>query len=547
MNKITFVLLFASLFSFAQKEPARLTNSAPHVLYVAFDTDLAFDRSPDYAAQTENLIPAMARLIDQYHLTLERGIMLSEAKLDEMQNRISEKSGNVRSVQILRNTFIVKLPQPTNEQLLALARQLEALPQVLYCELISTQPVNPPSDIPPTTSNMEANQTYIGPNPGVNMRYAWDMGLTGTGIRIRDVEYGLNKNHEEFNERTGAFVAPGMDISSEATQAFTEHGTAVFGIVYADKGTYGVSGMAHGAQEMVLFPEWQQVGYNRVFAVTQAIANSQAGDVIIYEMQIDGPNGEYVPAEYSLTIWNLTKAATDAGIIIVAAAGNGGENLDSAAYQSYNNRGNSGAIIVGGGTANTAHNKISYSTYGTRVDVQGWATNVRSSGYGDFLEVGGDFNQGYTDFSGTSSATPMVASCAIVLQSYYHGLTGYYFDSTEMRNLLIDTGIAQGSGGHIGPIPNMEAAIAAVNFLSVDKAQKTTFLAYPNPTSDSIKLIGNVDADADFELYNTLGQAVLHARIGADKTIDLSGFTNGVYFLKVSGKQSSQTVKIIKR
>ncbi len=31
------------------------------------------------------------------------------------------------------------------------------------------------------------------------MRYAWNLGLDGAGIRIRDVEYGFNKNHEEFS------------------------------------------------------------------------------------------------------------------------------------------------------------------------------------------------------------------------------------------------------------------------------------------------------------------------------------------------------------
>lgn len=546
MTKITFILWLTTFISFAQKEPAGLSGAGNHTLYRAFDTAVVFDRSGDCTAQAKAKIPGISHLMQVYPFTIEKGIAMSDEKLNKMQERISQKSGNVQSVQTLRNTFFVSADLE-NTELLALARALESLPEVQYCEMVSREPTPPPNDIPPITINMEANQTYIGPNPGVNMQYAWDLGLNGAGIKVRDVEYGVNKNHEEFVDRAGVFVAPGMDISTEASTSYTEHGTAVFGVVYADKGTYGVSGLAHGAHEMVLFPEWQQSGSNRIFAATQAIANSQAGDVILYEMQTTGPSGAYIPAEYSLTLWNLTKAATDAGIIIVAAAGNGDEDLDSAAFSAYRNRGNSGAILVGGGTANTAHDKISYSTFGSRVDLQGWATNVRSTGYGNLLQVNNDFNQSYTSVSGTSSATPMVASCAIVLQSYFHALTGNYFDSTQMRSLLIDTGIAQGSGGHIGPIPNMASAIAAVNFLSVDRVHRPQFIAYPNPTSDKIKLIGKFDGDLSFELYNSLGQLVSSAVFIDDLTLDLSGFSNGIYFLKTQGETVVATLKIIKQ
>jgi len=233
---------------------------------------------------------------------------------------------------------------------------------------------------------------------------------------------------------------------------------------------------------------------------------------------------------------------------VVAAAGNGNEDLDSAPYLSYRNRGNSGAIIVGGGTATTAHNKISYSTYGSRVDVQAWATNVRSSGYGNFLQVNGDFNQSYTNFSGTSSATPIVASCAIVLQSYYHGLTGNYLSSVEMRDLLIATGIAQGSGGHIGPIPDMQAAIEAINLLGVKQNGKDNlFTVYPNPVTDkAILVVPGFSGNEKVVLFNALGQQVYSQALRADKTVDMSAFPSGVYFLQLTGNARTATQKIIK-
>src|SRR5690554_7387640 len=85
--------------------------------------------------------------------------------------------------------------------------------------------------------------------------------------------------------------------------------------------------------------------------ICSAINQSVAGDVILYEMQTGGVNAtqtvpNYVPAEYVNSIWDATKAATTAGIHIVAAAGNGDQNLDYSSYTSYINRGDSGALII---------------------------------------------------------------------------------------------------------------------------------------------------------------------------------------------------------
>lgn len=523
-------------------------GSNAHELYVSFDASLHFNEG-SYEAVVIQAIPSFKALQQEFGLVLEKGIALSDEKLNELEQKAIELTGKGNSVAKLRNILKVKINNPTNDRLLDLAKKLEEFPEVEYCSLSSLDPIQPPSDIPPTTPNFEVNQAYIQPNPGVDMAYAWGLNLNGAGIRIRDVEYGFNSEHEDLNERN-VLLAPGMNISSSVTTSYSEHGTAVFGIVYGDKGTYGISGMAYGASQMMLAPEWQTSGYNRVAAVTQAIANSAAGDILIYEMQATGAQGNYGPAEYVGTVWDLTKAATDAGIIIVAAAGNGAENLDSAPYLNYRNRGNSGAIMVGAGDNTINHNKLSFSTYGARVDVHAWGTGVFSSGYGDAQQIGGDFNQYYTNFSGTSSATPIVASCAIVLQSYFHSLTGNYMTPVQMRNLLRSTGIPQGTGGNIGPIPNMQAAILQVQneFLNVDKFSGLEFIVYPNPANDKLTIkTKNLSSEAKVEICNALGQRIYGASVSEENTIDLSSFSQGLYFVKVIDGNRSETKKIIKK
>lgn len=556
MKKITLIISFA-LFSlsasFAQNRKGSFVlekGSNAHELYVSFEPSMHFEGEA-YETKVLQMIPDFKALQAEYSIVLEKAILISDEKLQEMEQKAIELTGKGNSVAKLRNILKVKIDNPTNERLWALAKKLEGFQEVEYCSFSSLEPIQPPFDIAPTTPNFEVNQTYILPNPGVNMTYAWGLNLTGAGIRVRDVEYGFNANHEDLNERN-VFLAPGMTISSSASVSYTEHGTAVFGIVYGDKGAYGISGMAYGASEMILAPEWQVSGYNRVNAVTQAIANSAAGDVLIYEMQTTGAQGEFGPAEYSGVIWDLTKAATDAGIVIVAAAGNGAEDLDSAPYQSYRNRGNSGAIIVGAGDNTINHDKLYFSTFGNRVDVQGWGTGVFSSGYGDARQIGGDFNQYYTNFSGTSSATPIVASCAIVLQSYYHSLTGNYMTSVQMRNLLKLTGLPQGTGaaGNIGQFPDMQAAILQIQqeFLSVEKISGLEFIAYPNPAQDKLTIMTkNLSTDAKVDISNSLGQFIYKGAISEENTIDLSSFSQGLYFVKVTDGNKTLTKKIVKK
>ncbi|MGH2666410.1 S8/S53 family peptidase [Flavobacterium sp.] len=524
-------------------------DNSNHELYVSFSEVIHFDHA-DYLRILLTAIPEMEVINEEFHPQFEKGIAITDEQLNFMENEAVRISKSGQSVRNLRNILKIRIDNPTNERLLDLSAKLEKLTQVKYCSLLSSTPIQPPGDIAPVTTNYEPSQTYLLSNPGVNMTYAWGMGLTGAGIRIRDVEYGFNKNHEELVD-VNATLAAGMTISSSATTEFTEHGTAVFGIVYANKGAYGVSGMAYGAQEMVQFPEWQEIGYNRMNAVSQAIANSVAGDVIIYEMQTGGQSGNYVPAEFNAAIWDLTKAATDAGIIIVAAAGNGNQNLDAAYYASYRDRGDSGAIIVGAGSPNVNHQKLSYSTYGNRVDVQGWGSNVRSSGYGDYSIFGGDFNQQYTDFSGTSSATPIVASCVVVLQSYYHGLTGNYLTGIQMRDLLKVTGISQGPGGHIGPLPDMQAAIQQINvMLSTPENLMVVFNVFPNPVKDmfTISVQEQVMVTAKVEVSNALGQKVYSAAIvSGNNEVSLADFQSGLYFVKVIDGEKVAVKKIIRQ
>lgn len=556
-NIISLILVCCFSFVFSQETDRK------HNLIVAFDSSLKLDRE-NVKDDLINQIEGFSTISDKYNFELKYSFVFTEEKLQEMEQQALRISGSSESIRNLRNVFDVINNVLTDEELQYLSEDLQKLPRVAYAELVDAKPVQPPYDIPPTTPDYVAQQTYVNANPGVNMQYAWDMGLNGQGIRIRNVEYEFNKNHEEFHVNPKINLADGYTINPTLYTPdyadFLGHGTATFGVVFGDDGGYGVKGMAYGAEEVILYPEWTtQYGYNRPYAVSLALDNSEQGDVIIYEMQTGGASGvsgDYVPAEYNALIWNLTKAASDLGIIIVAAAGNGNQDLDDPMYAPYMNKGNSGAIIVGAGTPNVLHNRIYNpgwwgSTYGSRVNLQGWGQNVLSSGYGTYSTIGGDFNQQYIMFSGTSSATPVVASCVVVLQSYYHSLTGEYLNSDEMIDVLQTTGTPQGTGvlGNVGPLPNMQSAIAYVQTLTrTDITEKPSFNVYPNPFENEINVIGfNNPMNVKTELYNAVGQKVMESNFSNQTIILTENLQAGMYFLKLTDNGKTTTYKVVRK
>lgn len=529
------ILQLNLLLSMAQKEEQTVD------LYVAFNADV---ESPE-------------TILSSYYCCWEKALSFDEKTFSRMEKEAIRVSGSAKSIQNLRYIYRIKPNGLIDSDLHIIARELSSLAEVRYCDFMSRKPIKPPYDIPPVTPDYLPNQKYVFADPGVDMKYAWDMNLTGQGIRVRDVEYGFNKNHEEFHHKPNIFLAPGMDLSSYVTESYSEHGTATFGVVAGDDGAYGVTGLAHGIEEMVLYPEFtEQYGYDRFLAVSSALENSQEGDVIIYEMQAFGfePNEDddkYVPAEYNYPIYDLTVACTDMGIIVVAAAGNGDQNLDSPEYQEYASRPNSGAIIVGAGSPTTQHHRASFSTYGSRVDLQGWGWNVLTSGYGDYSIIGNDFNQQYTMFSGTSSATPVVASCVAVIQSYYKSLTGSYLSSAEMKDVLQTTGIPQSNAlypGNIGPLPNMKEAIIATQSLGLkDLEDSAQFNIYPNPFQNEFRIVGgNGVNQVKLEMYSAMGQLILSTKFVQQTSINTDDLAKGVYFLRLSHDENLTTKKIIK-
>lgn len=559
-TRIFILMIFCFILSFGQNRKGEFQlqkNSSSHSLYVAFSKNA---NAVDIINYTLSKNPAFKEFVRANEISFVNNLGFSDRKLNEMIESSKQNKNSGESIEKLRRIFKVETSMKNNEDILKLAESLEKFSEIEYASILSNEPIEPPATATfVITPNLEASQTYLFENPGINVNYAWSRGITGQNVRVRDVEYGFHKTHEMLVDRNTVQLESGVSPNASLTNpsstyySWLDHGTAVMSILGSAKDNIGLSGSAYNATEMKGFLEWTTASYNRVAAVTRAINASQAGDIVLYEMQTGGQNSNYVPAEYDNLIWDLTKAATDSGIIVIAAAGNGNENLDSAFYSAYNGRGNSGAILVGAGTNTTAHSKLSFSTYGNRVDVQGWGQNVLAAGYGGWATYDGDTNRTYTLFSGTSSATPIVSSAAILIQSYYRQATGQFLTPAAMKNLLVTTGIPQGGvlTTKIGPLPNIKAAIEQLESSLVLSARSTNVTplkieVYPNPATNSIS-VRSPEKNIDFEIINMAGQSILKSSTSSDEKLNISHLPKGTYIINATDGQRRVVEKFIKQ
>ena len=370
--------------------------------------------------------------------------------------------------------------------------QLESLHgQLLKHTLVEAAYIKPPTHFavlmnqiapsalaaPSLTPDFTGRQGYLDPAPGgVDARYAWTVaGGDGYGINVIDIEGEWQFTHEDLHQHKGGVVAGTPPGNSD----WRNHGTAVIGTISADANGIGVTGIAPGVslRAISIFPE----SYGSSSAIQQAADLLNAGDIILLELHRPGPRynfdqrddqAGFIPIEWWPDDLAAIQYATAKGIIVVEAGGNGAENLDDAIYDQSPAAPNgpfpatwtnpyrrspldSGAIVVGAGCPpEGTHNKdwgtdrsrLDFSNYGSLVDCQGWGREVTTCGYGD-LQAGVTEDTWYTDqFSGTSSASPIIVGALSCVQGVLKASGQTLLNPQTARTLLRSSGSAQNDG-----------------------------------------------------------------------------------------------------
>jgi serine protease len=429
----------------------------------------------------------------------------SAASIDAGRGRLLA-AGRSDVPDLNRHYRIVAGDAAERDELLAQLRPLAVVDDVI--------PEPTPAPPPVVTGDFTAQQHYADAAPtGIGSRAigAAVPGRLGEQVKIVDVEYAWNQSHEDLAKAVGALIPNGTPIDPFNDN---NHGTAVLGELISTANAFGVTGLASGSAIGMVNANSAD-GYTLPNAIDVARQHLAAGDVMLIEQQLSGALGssDYVPVEYWPAAYDAIKLAAQDGIIVVEAAGNGGVNLDGPGYtQPFpNGSADSGAIIVGAGSGSGScttdpNSRLSFSTYGSRVNLQGWGQCVTTTGYGTLFD--GGVNARYADgFNGTSSASPIVASAAALYSSVFQAVAGRAPSPQAVRSRLIATGTPQSPAvaGHIGPLPDAVAATTGFDFTP----PTVSFSSGPSgPTNDTTPTFVFTASEAGSTLECRVGGAV---------------------------------------
>jgi Subtilase family len=359
------------------------------------------------------------------------------------------------------------------------------------------------TDPPAKTPDFTWMQGYLDPAPdGVDARFAWTVpGGSGAGVLMIDVEGNWNFTHEDLVRNPGRIVFGVADT----TPTVIDHGTAVMGIVRADRNDFGVTGIAPDTT----FFGASTVPLGTAPAILAGANALRPGDILVLELQRYGPAFDFgpppgtgdvfyqqqgcIPVEWWPDDFAAIRYATARGVIVVSAGGNGTQNLDDPMYDVNppppqgpfpawwrnpfrRSPLDSGSILVGAGAPPPGPlgdfgpnlSRLPWSDFGALMDVQGWGRSVATTGWGT-LQNGPDQDRWYTErFAGTSSATPIVAGPLACVQGALRAAGRMPLTPSQARALVRGTGTPQQPGPvapvteRIGNRPDLRQMIVAV-------------------------------------------------------------------------------------
>jgi hypothetical protein len=340
--------------------------------------------------------------------------------------------------------------------------------------------------VDPTNEKLAPQQGYLNNKPqgiGVNNATVWGA-LDGSGVGFVDLENGWILAHQDLPV---AALNP-QPIENQNDKFDEDHGAAVLGIVVGQQNGMGIVGIAPKARFLGVVSQIVSIKEDRwdlIGAIRAAGTVLKKGDVLLLEVH----TATGYPVEVEDQAFDAITVASGNGIIVIEAAGNGTasgtprdldkplpllDKDDASPPRSLNpddkvkgTFADSGAILVSACKSatrpNGTHRRVSYASYGKRVDCYAWGDNVVTAGFGDLSET--KKANRYTElFNGTSSAAAIIAGAAILIQQMAQQQGGPPLTPVQLRARLSDPRQGTPIEGfqpprQIGLMPDLEAIV----------------------------------------------------------------------------------------
>jgi hypothetical protein len=182
------------------------------------------------------------------------------------------------------------------------------------------------------TPLLEEHELHLDGPGGFNVSAIRNLkGGKGEGVSIIDVERGWTFNHEDLIESNGTVVV------GEVIPGAVDHGTSVIGVIAGNENGFGVTGIAPKVK--VFGASWVAEGSipNMPKTILEAAKKVSPGDIMLIEVHHAGPRARggqmgYIAMEFWPDNFHALSVATEMGVIVVEAAGNGAEDLDDPIY-----------------------------------------------------------------------------------------------------------------------------------------------------------------------------------------------------------------------
>lgn len=337
-----------------------------------------------------------------------------------------------------------------------LIEKIATLPFIEYAEKKELHELQfTPNDLGPQSGS--GNQWGLWK---INAQLAWDISQGSSEIIVAVTDNAINNHPDLANQLV--FPRDVVDDDDDPSACGTNdglHGTHVSGIVGArTNNSLGVASIGFNVKVMPIKIgdcEGQLVG-----AYDGIVWAANNGAHII--------NMSWGGGGFSNYGQNVCNNAWNAGSILVAAAGNSGNDGNPIFYPAaYNN-------VVAVANTTTSDAKNSSSQYGTWVDISAPGTSIRSC----------NATTGYTSLTGTSMASPMVAGLLGLMKSHTPAMP-----NTQLINCMLSSAdnIDAQNTSFIGQIGsgriNAYQAMLCISSSALDRDIAVSQIISPNGTS----------------------------------------------------------------